>query len=347
LEFYFQGEDHLDQAAAFEESADNPNPWIINHPFYGVIYCQVAELNRNNSALNVSEYTGTALETISDDNPKTAFDPLDSIQIQKINIDEETERDIIGKPVVAQDITTMQDQNRKRYDMSVKIITLPTEFESYYNAFNTASTFINTATASPLLAMRATIAALNLPAQFATDVKTRLNLLNDQWNLLRQTISNLLNVGSKTIYQIHGSTLLSSMCIASTSPLAGNYTNTKSVLEVIDVIVNAYNQYIEDLDTLSGPNGGNPVNYITNVQSLTQLSDLISLTVANLFVIALNARSERTLILEADTNLIMLTHRLYSLDPSDENMNELAENNGWGLYHNLIIRKNTKVVYYI
>lgn len=346
LEFYFQGDDHLDQAKAFEESADDKNPWIVNHPFYGIINCHVSELNRNNSALNVSEYTCTILETILDENPKTTFDPLDSIQIQKLNLDDEYERDIIGK-VVAIDITTMADQNKKRYDLSVKVIKLPEEFETYYNAFNTANTFINTATASPILAMRATISALNLPAKFVIDVKTRLNLLVDQFNLLRQTVSGLLNVGSKQIYQIHAGALLSSMCVAAATPLSGNYTNTKSVLTAIDSIVNSFNNYILDLDTLSGPNGGNPVNYIPSVQSLIMLSDLIALTVSNLFNIALGAKSERSLILEADTNIILLTHRLYSLDPEDNNINELIENNGWGLYQNLIIRKNTKVIYYI
>ncbi len=346
LEFYFTGDDHLDQAKAFEESADNSNAWIINHPYYGIINCHVAELNKNNGEENVSAYTCTALETILDENPKTSFDALDSIQIQKINIDDEYERDITGK-IEAVDIVTMADQNNKRYNLSVKVITLPSQFESYYNAFNQANSFIMTATASPILAMRATINAINLPSEFLIDAKTRLGVLEDTFNLLRGTVANLLNIGSKQIYQIHGGAILSAMCKAAITPLPGNYTNTKSVLNIIDIIVNSFNNYMADLDILSGPNGGNPINYITSVNTLINLQALISLTVANLFSIALNAKSERSLILEADTNIIILTHRLYSLDPDDLNMTELINNNGWGLTQNLIIKKNTRVVYYI
>lgn len=346
LLFYFQGEDHLDQAAEFEESANSSNHWVVNHPFYGLINAHVAELNRDNSGLNTSEFSCTILETIVDENPKTEFEPLDTIQIQKLNLDEAYERDITGT-ITTPDTIRMTDLNKKNYDLSVRVIKLPTEFETYYNAFNEASTFINTATASPILAMRATIAALNLPAKFTIDVKTRLDLLRQQFALLRQTVANLLNVGSKQTYQIHGGAMVSSMCIAAITPLPGNYTNINSVLNSIDQIVDSFNEYLTDLDTLQDPNGGNPLNYIPSVNTLIDLQSLVSLTVASLFDIALNSKSERSLILEEDSNIIVLTHRLYSLDPSDNNINELISNNGWGLSQSLQIKKNTKVIYYI
>ena len=34
LELYFQGEDHLDVADAFELSARDPRPWKLSHPYY-------------------------------------------------------------------------------------------------------------------------------------------------------------------------------------------------------------------------------------------------------------------------------------------------------------------------
>jgi hypothetical protein len=346
LEFYFQGEDHLEQAAEFEASANNTNNWTINHPFYGLLNVQVAELNRDNKDFNTSGYTCVAIETIVEDNPRATFEPTDTILLQKENLDVEYEGNVTEK-ISAQDITRMQDINTKAFDASVPVIELPEEFEEYYNAFNNASTLINTATASPILAMRAAISVLTLPSRFTLDVKTRLNVLLDTFNLLRDTVENLFDVSSKQIYQVQGGALISAMCVAAATPLPGNYTNKKAVLASVDLIVAAFNNYALDLDTLQGPNGGNPQNYIPTFTTLQQLQSLVSLTIANLFDIALDAKSERTLILEEDSNIIVLTHRLYGLDADDNNINELIANNGWGLAQSLQIRKGTKVIYYI
>jgi hypothetical protein len=56
---------------------------------------------------------------------------------------------------------------------------------------------------------------------------------------------------------------------------------------------------------------------------------------------------ERFLFLEEDTNLILLTQRLYSLDDADNNMVELMENNNLGPNDILQLKKGRKIVYYI
>src|SRR5688500_16182415 len=53
VEFYFQGEDHLDKFTAFEQSAKDKRPWTISHPFYGRLVVKPLALKFDHSKYNV------------------------------------------------------------------------------------------------------------------------------------------------------------------------------------------------------------------------------------------------------------------------------------------------------
>src|SRR5690606_25124377 len=80
IEIYFQGEDHLDEAERFRAAASDKRPWTISHPFYGTITAHPISLNFDNTQLNVTKITGTLLETITQDNPKSVIIPADKIK---------------------------------------------------------------------------------------------------------------------------------------------------------------------------------------------------------------------------------------------------------------------------
>ena len=71
LELYFQGDDHLDVAEAFEASANDSRAWEIEHPFYGLVIVQPTSLQFDNSKQNLSKITGTVIETILEDAPRS------------------------------------------------------------------------------------------------------------------------------------------------------------------------------------------------------------------------------------------------------------------------------------
>ena len=98
-------------------------------------------------------------------------------------------------------------------------------------------------------------------------------------------------------------------------------------------------------DLLQTLNGGSLASYIPTADSIITLSGLISYTLSNLYIIALNSETEKSIIVEKDTNALLLTHRFYGLS-NDENLNKLFSNNNWGLNHILQIKKGTKVIYY-
>lgn len=346
LELYFQGEDHLDISLAFEISAKDKRPWTIQHPFYDTIIVQPTSLEFDNTVYNISRISGTVIETIVEDNPKTSIDPIDAIKTSKLGLDEKLELSLTATPSAA-DVNSMAANNTKSFNLSVPIIKVPEEFEEYINFFNQANSAITTATASPLLAMRTIIAAISYPAKFTATVTDRINVLTETFNNLRSNIAWITGVASKQIYQNSAGTAISAMCLTASTPLPGDYTNSSSALKIVDTLIAIYNQYFGDLDLLQTANGGNTTSFIPDASGIIALNSLFNQTISSLFSIALNSKVERSIITEKDTNVILLTHRFYGLDPFDNNINEMIENNKLGLNQLLLIKKGTKIVYYI
>ncbi len=241
----------------------------------------------------------------------------------------------------------MKSTNQRNFNLTFPIIKIPKEAENYFNLFNSANSAINTAVASPLLAMRTLISAINAPALFAVNATQRVNLLNNQFNLLHKTLGTLVSPGSKQVYQNLAGSLISSMVLASAFPLETDSVSSAISLSLIGVISSAFRIFMADLDSLSTLTGGSPLSFIPDATSIIALSELISLGVSSLLIIALSAKQERSIITESDTNIILLTHRFYGLDNNDNNINELLINNSLGLNSLLQIRKGTKIIYYI
>jgi hypothetical protein len=307
---------------------------------------QPTAINIDNSAYNVSKITTTVIETITEDSPKTTVPPEDQIILIKDEISEDLELVVTATPSAA-DVDTMTATTQENFSNGVKIIQLSDEFENYNNAYNEALSAVNNAIASPVLAMRALNTMLTEPAKFTLSVKIRVDLLITTFNTLRGTIENIISLSGKQFFQNQATSVISSMCLSVATPLDNDFKNSVSALELIDKLLENYDLLIEDLDDLQTDNGGNTTSFIPDATIMSQLGLIMNYTISNLYNIALNSRKERSIIAEYDTNIILLTHRLYALDPSDANMSELIENNGWGLNHILQIKKGTRVVYYI
>ena len=346
LEFYFVGENHLQEAKFFEVSINDRRPCIIDHPYYDTIIAHIISISFDDTQLNVTKVTGMALETITENNPRTTISPVDAVLLKKIEIDESTEAELNAEIVIS-DIDTLNQTNAQAYNSGIKIITIPEEAQEYFNLFNTASSYVNTLTATPLLAMRATISLLTMPSKFTASVQDRIKTLLSTFNDLRVTLSGILRLGSKQIYETKGNAVISSMCQAAVTPIKGNYTNSTSALNIIETISAAYDQYLADLDSLQAENGSSPDSFVPGHEAMSQLSEIVGLTLSNLIEIALNGKQERSVILTEDSNIILLTHRFYGLDKNDENIQEFVNNNNLTYKDVLGIGKGRKIVYYV
>jgi len=351
LEIYFQGENNIEAAQEFEVSADVLLPWTIQHPLYGNILVQPVSLSFDNSQMNVTKITGQVIETISIENPLTTVNPIDQIALQKEALDESFAISVSKTPT-SSDVERMKNTNNRLYKTTVPIIQIPEEVQAYFNLFNVANSAINNAAQSPVVAMRLTQSVISAPASFTVNAKTRVASLSSQFEYLRSNIkpkdpNAIIPVSTKQIFQAQGGTIISAMAVAASTPLTNNYVSILDVFDIIEVLINAYNQFLADLDSIQSANGGSPDSFIPDAQSLTDLNLLFNNVVSNLFVIGLSSKQQRSIILDSDTNIVVLTHMLYGLDKYDNNMNALIANNGWGLNELIQIRKNTTVLYFI
>ena len=101
------------------------------------------------------------------------------------------------------------------------------------------------------------------------------------------------------------------------------------------------------LDVIQTDDSDELDSYVPDNQAMQLISSLVNFTLSNLFIIALNAKQERSIVLEADSNLINLAHRFYSLDLDDENIDELILNNNIGINEHLLVKKGRIIRYYV
>jgi hypothetical protein len=347
LELYFVGEDHLDQADAFDTSSDDPRSWFIIHPYYGSFQAQPTTINFDNTGGNVSKITVSLIETIVDDSPISAsIVPTDKI-VSDIAVFDETVSESfvtsIPKPD-AQNINGMRNNATNIYNEGVKSLREAINADEYFNLFNEAQTAILNATDIPLEAINTTLALINYPFQFVDSVKNRIDLILRQFGILRSTVTNLVRPSDKVIYEKSASFMLATAAQASITEV--DYQSAPDVLVVMEQIMDAYNEYVEDIDSIQTENGTDENSYIADHDTMIQIQSIINYTVSNLLQIALNSKKERTMVLEYDSNSIVLAHRFYPLNPTDSTIDYFIATNGFGLVNNLQIKKGTVIKYY-
>lgn len=346
IEIIFQGDNHLDIAENFEDSADDPRPWNISHPFYGELIVQPLNLTFDNKDYNVSKITGMIVETISA-SPKLSINAQDQVSVLKNRYDDLTLGVVlvqIPKPKTAT-INRFRINTLSCYNQGVKGLKNTLDSQDYINAFNTANDAINKFTSQPLAAVRAIQAFINKPFQFVDTVKNRIDILGAQFELLRSTLATLFSPADKAAYEFNAGTLVSSIATASvTSP---DYVSRDEVISAISRISTYFDLYVADLDALQTDTGGDPDSYIADADGLIDLSNLINYTISNLFTIAISAKQQRTIYLSEDSNLILLAHRYYGLDVQDSTMTQMMELNNIGLNEMLLISKGRKIIYYV
>lgn len=349
IELAFQGEDHLDQARAFEESCKDRRPWTVIHPHYGSIRCYTGGLLFDNRSSNVSMVTGTLIETIEEVNPKVTTDPVDKINFDKQTLDE-TFTEVYAndvKPETA-DVNTLTANNTTLYNEGKKRIKSTVDFEAFTNLYNKANSEIFRIT-EPLnnvtLAIAAVQNVIGYPAQIADTVKGRFELLVSQYTLIRTTLSSIFRRNDKKTYENNQGVMIATMAQAAVTNY--DYANTNDVLTITETIMDTYNEYVADLDNLQTPNGADENSYIPDQSSMNALNELVNYTISNLLSIAINSKQERFIYCEEDTNLINLTHRFYGLLPDDSTLQQMADTNNIGLNEYLQIRKGRKIVYYV
>ena len=172
---FFQGDDNIEQANAFETSADDPRAWTISHPLYDKLIVQPLSLRKEDFEYNVTKFTIPVVETIADEQPQSSDNPADKVAFDQAvtseNLSQAYALNVV--PDVA-DINDMTANNKTVFLEGRKIASDTSDFENYFNLFNTANSKILEATAAPLAAIRAMQSVITAPALFINNVRARI-----------------------------------------------------------------------------------------------------------------------------------------------------------------------------
>jgi len=242
IKICFHGDNHLDTAESFDRSSNDERPWNIQHPLYGSITVQPLKLKRDDTSINVTEFSGPFVETITEENPQVNISKPAKVIADKAQLDDLLANYFVGRLVpsttVVSSITpptavvSVQRRNisqiynavSKRVKGATDSVKDVLDADEYFNAFHKANSAVLQITSFPLEASRAVIALINAPFQFKNSVLSRIGSLTASFDMIRQSIEGLTESGvvlatevvaRKLIYETNGAMVISSMATAS------------------------------------------------------------------------------------------------------------------------------------
>lgn len=338
IEFFFQGENCIEEYESFEISAKDPRPWTIIHPFYGQLLVQPISMQVDHKTLNQSRVQVTVWETID------VKYPVEKADINQLIVTTKTNLDNFINNSLAYELEDVTSSSISRFDEAIKKVggifdNLPMsqdEFSEFKNRLRLASGAVTNVLARADLFVQATISLINFPLILAENVKFIVDKLSDSINSL---FDILFNKEYKS-YESFVTTAISCAC-QSISTLANSPENTRADLAILQSkLVAIYNTHIERIDV--PPEGS---ELLPDFEMSKQLDLIVNLTISQLYEIALNAKQERIIELMEDANLVVLAKQYYG--GGDTGMENLLKNNSISLDDYLIVKKGKELIYYV
>lgn len=359
LELYFQGEDHLEVAERFDESANDRRNWTINHPYYKSyepIICQPVSIDQNNKNDNVSKFTVKVIETIDNVNPSYA-DSL-AYTVQKAVNDAQSG---LNEGAIQAVEPGMEEIMLPAFLRVLQAVTTSSELEAVKGAIADAKRVINEAEAiaAKIETTMGEIAnVLRAPGRFIADVKTRLNSIVESYEDMKNAFNGFSSLFEKNLFESAGGITVIAAVETSVIPVLENaetqdvdteivdYLSRKDVFTTIDTLTAFYEDYIKELGDMSSEDDNTLESYYPNGNTIFLVKDAVQKATGNLLKIAADARIERTYTLTEDMPLLVLTGKLLGSYKKDD-VESFIRYNDFLRDEFIVIKKGRKVVYYV
>lgn len=343
LLFYFQGDDHIEKCDEFENSASDSRFWTIEHPYYGIIKGQPLSLSRNDTSLNLTELSVEFWESIIFEFPLQSLSLKDDIKEKKIILDENLAKNYASK-------TNLKaiDQNRMKQfvgkiNLSYSKLLTDVNYNEYQEILSSNFSSIDKMLTDPSSLIKDISKLIETPSDFLQSVEFRVGLIENLYNSMKSIIK-FSNKNEKSFFEIFGASLISSACVITFSPKKNDYVSKKEIEKISSKINLIYEDYLLIMDSVQSSIENVSNAFSTNFSSQSVLSEIVNKTLYNLFDFAFKAKQERTVEIEKDSNLIILTHKYLGLDENDENieifrkMNNISNRNVFGVKKGTVIK---------
>jgi hypothetical protein len=338
LLFYFQGNDCIEQADLFELSARDSRVWTLKHPFLGTLKVQPLSLRFDYTQYNSVKITGTVWQTISRKYPQNVVDAKAEVQNLKSDID------ILVAGLFTDSIIPIIPENIQPSLNGA--ISTESNYEVLIDSDSAAAALKNiarqaTGAAQDLLSdatnyINQATALINFPFTLVGNIRSK---VGSMVNALNSLVGIFLNADpkNKEIYEFQASLIVSEL---SRNVVTDDYNNINDVLRTIDDFDSAYNSFIANLDS---------AGYVGNPDLAIATDLIVNTAISNLFDIAFNAKQEMRIVLDSDSNIIVLANKYYRKGgvSLDDAVAELIANNNISLDEHIQVKKGREIIYFV
>lgn len=340
LVFYFQGEDYLDVAKNFEISAADSRPWIVTHPIYGEISGQPLSLKRDDSNLNIVEITVPFWKSIQAEYPFTNFNIKDNTREKRKELYALSALSYVtNNPVAPADIPDMQESI---VDISgaMKSMQDNSTYAEFQNQLNKGLKAIDNLLDDPFEAIQQVQAFIDLPTTYVQVLESRMAAYESIYTRLKTTIKTVAN---KKYFETASASVIASMSVVLINPIQGDYVLVSDVFKASQRLAKMYSDYRATLDSVS-VSAYDVNNYFSPDASVqSELSSLVQYTIANLYKLSFDAKREKIIFVDKDTNPILLVHRYIGLDNDDMNLANFVKTNNIKLRELFLVKKGREI----
>lgn len=339
LVFYFEGLDNIEQSNRLDASSMDSRPWTVTHPFYGVISGHPISIKRNDSSLNITEVTVPFWESIDADYPLTNDSVEDSTKDKHSAVYQVCALSFV-KPVFSSvDISKLKSNV---YDISgeTKAIQNSTTYAEFQNGLNKALKGIDSLLSNPLSTIQKIQNFLDLPSVYEQAVAGRIAGYENIYYRLKSSIKTLAD---KKYFEAAGGSIIASMSLVAVTPIEGDYVLISDIVKITLKIATIHDDYLKTMDELKVSNYDVTNRYNQDASVLNEVNSLVSFTIANLYRMTFEAKTERIVYTDKETNVILLVHRYLGMDESDENIDNFIKTNKIKLNELFAIKKGREI----
>lgn len=352
VNFWFQGLDCLELALTFEISSKDSRYWVVSHPYYGTLNCQPLKLSRSDEYYGTVAFSVDLWETITEDSPVKRESLKDNIFIKSAGIISTSPSIYVSNVApISSDVEPISANVSKFSSLMTNLAQYKEvgseAFSNFNQSKNRATSLIGNLVDSPFLAMSSITDLIATPSRFFIGAEDRLSLYKSIFSDLKASISQSSSKSQKSYFEAVGATIIASISQSLVTPQASDYTDRVEVNSAALVLQSVFNDYLGTLDSLE-VDLNDPVNSYFPAGTLkNDLQSLVLETLQNLFDLAFNAKQERVIYTDKETNIFVLTHKYIGLDAEDINLEKFRVMNK--IKNNLLfnIPKGTKITYLI
>lgn len=347
LAIMFTGENHLDTAARFSESADDRRAWTLVHPYWGAVRVQPTSIEEDKSLLNSTLFNIKIWETIPNMYPWPKQLANDKVLASHEAMTELAAKAFASQVEVNAAVRTSLLSTTAIVDNAVSAnLSDSSLFAKFKTEVANAKRVINNAIQTPVDVMRSILTLVNYPIQTIQSVEDRLQVLKEVYDKMGDVFLKNPDRDSLSIYESTGTTIIGAMASTIMSPSENDFQTRGEIINAVDLVKSTYADLLENIDTYAADRSDSSGAYTPDDETLRQLSTTTLAAVANAYDYALGAKQERRIYLEEDSNVIVQAHRFYGLDKEDVNLSFFIKTNDLGMDELIGLKKGRKLLYY-